>query len=90
MGGATSCFILMLILFHIVHGNINEILRFVKEFDFQHLDFLQFDSITFDVKEFSDNHIFTLMEHFQNQTKPFTTIKKLNECNGFKSIISSF
>ena len=62
---------------------MNEILKFVKEFDFQHLDFLQFNSITFDVKEISDSHIFTLMEQFQNQTKPFITIKKLNECKGF-------
>ena len=69
---------------------MNEILKFVKEFDFQHLDFLQLNSITVDVKEISDANIYTLVEHFQNQAKPLTTIRKLNDCKGYNlNIISN-
>ena len=75
----TCC--ITLLFFTFIHGNQNEVMEFLKQINFKHLDLIQFHSITFNLKEMSDENLFIFVEQVQNQTKPFS-IKKQNDCNG--------
>ena len=75
----TSWILLLLVSF--VHGNLNDVMEVLKEIEFEHLDFMQINYLTFDFKDMTDEDFFIFINQVENQTKPIT-IEKQNDCNG--------
>ena len=71
VGGRTTFIVLFMIL--CCKGNQPVVLlKFLQNFNMQHMDFINFNSMTFEVKDLSDKSLSILIQELEKQTKPIT------------------